>query len=137
MAPLSKGKEKVIDGYGSESAGKRKRNNAGNDAVRKRNRSVLQFFEDAADVGDDDCSDDSLFGGIIFFLFFVGVSSYIFAWRVLFIYLLIGNVGERRAFFWVRCFGGFVLVFDIAWQFASVYSVLHLYSDSLVVFCQK
>lgn len=72
MAPLSKGKEKVIDGYGSESAGKRKRNNAGNDAVRKRNRSVLQFFEDAADVGDDDCSDDSLFGGIIFFFVFHG-----------------------------------------------------------------
>lgn len=70
MAPLSKGKEKVIDGYGSESAGKRKRNNAGDDAVRKRNRSVLQFFEDAADVGDDDCSDDSLFGGIIFFFCF-------------------------------------------------------------------
>ncbi|KAL0286333.1 UNVERIFIED_CONTAM: hypothetical protein Sangu_2738000 [Sesamum angustifolium] len=59
----AKGKEKVIDGGGK---GKRKLNSGGDDdktGRKRKNRGVLQFFEDAAYQvdEDEDSSDDSMF----------------------------------------------------------------------------
>ncbi|KAL0310460.1 UNVERIFIED_CONTAM: protein RNA-directed DNA methylation 3 [Sesamum calycinum] len=59
----AKGKEKVIDGVGK---GKRKLNSGGDDdktGRKRKNRGVLQFFEDAAYQvdEDEDSSDDSMF----------------------------------------------------------------------------
>ena len=74
MAPSAKGKEKVIDG-GKGSSGKRKRNIGGGDdgktgGRKRKNRGVLQFFDDAAyEVDEDDASDDSFFNDGIFELF--------------------------------------------------------------------
>lgn len=76
MASKGKGKEKeVVYGKRKVSAG-RSGGGAEENRRKRKNRGVLQFFEDAADVDDNEASDDSDFDDcmadlIVFLLYFV------------------------------------------------------------------